>query len=58
MTKLTPKSKYRLGDDFRPPGTSTVAELAYVLGREFEFDTARPDLSVGDTLLLRTGINF
>ena len=43
---------------FRPPGTSTVAELGYDLGREFEFDSARPELSVGDTLLLRTGINF
>lgn len=43
---------------FRPPGTSTVAELGYVLGREFEFDSARPNLFVGDTLLLRTGINF
>ena len=51
-------SQKKLPGIFRPPGTSTVAELAYVLGREFEFDTARPDLSVGDTLLLRTGINF
>ena len=52
------KSQKRTPGIFRPPGTSTVAELGYVLGREFEFDSARPDLSVGDTLLLRTGINF
>ena len=51
-------SEKKLPGIFRPPGTSTVAELAYLLGREFEFDAARPDLSVGDTLLLRTGINF
>ena len=51
-------SQKRTPGIFRPPGTSTVAEIGYVLGREFEFDSARPDLSVGDTLLLRTGINF
>jgi len=51
-------SQKKLPGIFRPPGTSTVAELAYVLGREFEFDGTRPDLSVGDTVLLRTGINF
>ncbi len=51
-------SQKRTPGIFRPPGTSTVAELGYVLGREFEFDSARPNLFVGDTLLLRTGINF
>ena len=51
-------SQKRTPGIFRPPGTSTVAELGYVLGREFEFDSARPKLFVGDTLLLRTGINF
>lgn len=48
----------------QPPGTfrSSVprfnAEIGYSIGREFEFDSARPDISLGNALLLRTSLNF
>ena len=43
---------------FRPSGIRFNAEIGYVFGREFEFDTAAPNILPDDTLLLRTGLNF
>jgi hypothetical protein len=43
---------------FMPTGTTVFAELGYVFGREFEFDSGAPDLSIEDTALLRAGISF
>ena len=46
------------------PGTyATVgwrinAEVGYVVGRKLEFDRNLPDISIGDTLLLRAGVSF
>lgn len=43
---------------FRPTGATFRAEVGYVFGREFEFDSSFPDISVDDSLLLRTNIEF
>ncbi len=43
---------------FIPTGTVWNAEIGYVLGREFEFDRRRADISLNDALLLRTRIKF
>jgi hypothetical protein len=33
-------------------------EIGYVFGREFEFDSDRPDLTPDDALLLRATVSF
>jgi hypothetical protein len=43
---------------FRPSGTTFNAEVGYVLGRQFEFESNAPDISIGDALLLRAGVGF
>jgi len=43
---------------FIPSGKVFHTELGYVFGREFEFDSVAADISLSDTLLLRTGIRF
>ncbi len=43
---------------FRPKGTRLHAEVGYVVGRRFEFATNAPDISIGNTLFLRSGISF
>jgi hypothetical protein len=43
---------------FRPTGPTFNAEVGYILGRRFEFDSAAPDISIDDALLLRTAISF
>jgi hypothetical protein len=39
-------------------GTKLNAEVGYVFGREFEFRSATPSISIGDALLLRAGVGF
>ena len=39
-------------------GRKLGAEIGYVFGREFEFDSERPDLSIGDTFMVRTTVSF
>ena len=54
------------GWDSRPPGPfgrpgpgfSWSAELAYLLGRRFEFENGLPDFSPGNTLALRARLRF
>jgi hypothetical protein len=48
----------QLPGTFRPIGTTFNVEAGYVFGREFEFDSASPDISIDDALLLRMGIKF
>jgi hypothetical protein len=43
---------------FRPNGSRFNVEVGYVFGRKFEFDSALPDISIGDALLLRSGVSF
>jgi hypothetical protein len=43
---------------FGPDGIRFGAEVGYVFGRKFEFDSKSPDISPRNTLLLRTRINF
>jgi len=43
---------------FMRMGTTINAEVGYVFGREFEFKSATPSISIGDALLLRAGISF
>ena len=43
---------------FRPIGTTFSAELGYVLGRKFEFESAAADISVDDALFVRTTLKF
>lgn len=42
----------------RPTGSLLSAEVGYSLGRDVEFESARPDLSLRDTFFLRTVIGF
>ena len=39
-------------------GNRVGLELGYVFGREFQFETDRPDVSIDDTLVLRGRVNF
>ena len=43
---------------FRPSRNRLNAEVGYVFGRKFEFESASPDISIDDALLLRAGISF
>lgn len=43
---------------FRPSGPRFNAEIGYSVGRNFEFDSHRPDLSLSNALLLRTSVSF
>jgi len=43
---------------FMSTGTTINAEVGYVFGREFEFKSATPDISIGNAVLLRAGIRF
>jgi hypothetical protein len=48
----------RLPGTFVTSGTRFNAEVGYVFGRRFEFDSNMPAISPDGTLLLRTGMNF
>ena len=39
-------------------GLSRRFEIGYVFGRELEFDSATPDISLDDTLFVRAGISY
>jgi len=39
-------------------GLSRRFEVGYVFGRELEFDSATPDVSLDDTLMLRAGLTY
>lgn len=43
---------------FTPPGTTLNAEIGFVFGRNFEFDSNRADIALDETLLLRVGVRF
>lgn len=43
---------------YRPTGRTLSVEIGYVFGREFEFDSASPDISIGDTMVIRTEMSF
>ena len=43
---------------FRTTGYQFNVEVGYVCGREFEFESGSPDISIGNTLLVRTKISF
>jgi len=43
---------------FMSTGTTINAEVGYVFGREFEFKSATPDISIGNAVLLRAGVRF
>ena len=39
-------------------GLSRRFEVGYVFGRELEFDSATPDVSLDDSLFLRAGLTY
>lgn len=43
---------------FRPQGPRINVEVGYLFGRKFEFDDQQPDISIGNTILLRSGLRF
>ena len=41
-----------------PGGATIEAEVGYVFGRSFQFDSGVPDMEPDNTLLLRAGVRF
>ncbi|MFW6171475.1 MAG: hypothetical protein ACODAD_13375, partial [Planctomycetota bacterium] len=42
----------------RPGGAAQRVEVGYVFGREIKFDSPSPDVSAGDTFMVRAGVDF